>query len=76
MTDYIDTGLKILGFVAAVGGGAGSLAWWLGSRLDGITSHISRLELRMAQRLTRLETHIFNGHYRHTVVVSDESIDD
>lgn len=82
MTDYIDIGLKLLGFIASVGGGAAALAWWLGSRLDKITNQISdtelrtfnqisRLELRFTQRLTRLETKIFNGHG-----VSDESNDD
>ncbi len=73
MSDYIDIGLKLLGFVASVGGGAGALAWWLGARLDKITSHISRIELRIAQRLTRLETKIFNGG---GYVPGDESNED
>lgn len=83
MTDYVDLGLKLLGFVASIGGGAAALAWWLGARLDKITKQMSEAELRtfnqisglrlhVSQRLTRLETKIFNGGYK----PSDESHDD
>lgn len=82
MNDYIDLGIKLLLFIGGIASAAASLAWWLGSRMDKITSqisdgelrtfnHISRLELRLSQRLTRLETKIFNGHR-----TGDESNDD
>ena len=74
MPDYIDIGLKLLGFVASIGGGCAALAWWLGSRLDKITKQISNLKLHVSQRLTRLETKIgINGA---SYMPGDESHDD
>ena len=75
MTDYVDIGLKVFGLVGSIAGAAATLAWWLGSRMDRITTQISRLELRMAQRLTRLETKIFNGVHL-DLHLGDESHDD
>ena len=71
MSDYVDLGIKVIGFAASMCAGAFGLAWWLGSRLDKITTQVLHLELRLAQRLTRLETKIFYSNKS-----SDQSFDD
>lgn len=68
---WITLGIGLAGAAVTILGTAIKLTWWLGARLDNITTSIKEHEIKdeerqteVLQRLTRVETLVLNGGRR------------